>query len=73
MAATADERFHTFEDSTGAVSEVGERIITLVDGRRTVADIVEVIRQEFEVEEDVAAADIAGFIELLVEKHVLVV
>ena len=73
MAATADERFHTFEDADGTISEVGERIIALVDGRRTVADIAEVVGQEFEVEQDAALADTVDFIGLLVEKNVLVV
>src|SRR6476661_1542488 len=40
LAASPDERLHTFEDGVGAPSEVGGRIVTLADGPRTVRDIV---------------------------------
>ena len=73
MAATADDRLHVFEEDGGAVSEVGERIIALVDGQRTVGEIARVLTEEFEVEQDVALGDTVSFVELLVERHVLVV
>lgn len=73
MAATADDRLHTFEAPDGSVSEVGERIIELVDGARTVGEIVAVLEQEFEVSREVAEADTRQFIALLVEKRVLAV
>lgn len=70
VAATPDDQLHSFEGPEG-VSEVGERIVELIDGRRTVADIVDVLLSEFEVERGVAEADTLEFIELLVEKQVL--
>jgi pyrroloquinoline quinone biosynthesis protein D len=71
MAAGPDELLHTFEDAQGQVSPVAERILELVDGRRTVADIVAVLCDEFEVEPEVCREDTAGFVKLLVEKKVL--
>jgi pyrroloquinoline quinone biosynthesis protein D len=73
MAATPDEKLHTFEGEDGAVSEVGERIVELVDGRRSVGDIVERLVEEFEVSRELAVADTLAFIGLLVQKQVLVV
>lgn len=71
VAATPDEQLHSFEGPDGAVSEVGERIVELVDGRRTVGDIVAVLTAEFEVSDEVAAADALEFIALLVARQVL--
>lgn len=73
MAATPDDRLHTFEGPDGAVSEVGERIVELVDGQRTVGDIVQVLVDEFEVSRELAESDTVQFIGLLVQKQVLVV
>jgi Coenzyme PQQ synthesis protein D (PqqD) len=74
MAATADEGsrtlLHTFEGPDG-VSEVGERIVELVDGKRSVGEIVNVLLQEFEVTRGVAEADALEFIGLLAKKQVL--
>jgi pyrroloquinoline quinone biosynthesis protein D len=72
MAAGPDEYLHTFEDARGHVSEVAERILELVDGRRTVADIVAVLCDEFEVEPEDCRQDTVAFVRLLVEKKVLV-
>jgi hypothetical protein len=72
MAATLDDMLHTFEEPAGAVSEVGERIIELVDGKRTVADIVTVVVEEFEVSREECEADTLAFVGVLVEKKVLV-
>ena len=72
MAATLDARLHTFEGPEG-VSEVGERIVELVDGNRSVGVIAEVLVEEFEVERAVAEADTVGFIRELVQKRVLTV
>lgn len=71
MAATVDDRLHTFEDGEG-VSEVGERIIELIDGKRSVGEIVAVLVGEFEVPREVCEADALRFIGDLVEKQVLV-
>ncbi|WP_224364291.1 PqqD family protein [Hyalangium versicolor] len=72
MAAGPDDFMHRFEDEQGQVSAVAERIVELVDGRRTVADIVTVLCQEFEVEPEVCREDTLSFVRLLVEKKVLV-
>jgi hypothetical protein len=72
LAAGPDDFLHTFEEAPGQVSQVAERILELVDGRRTVADIVAVLCEEFEVEPAVCGEDTAGFVKLLVEKKVLV-
>jgi hypothetical protein len=69
-AASPDGGWHTFEDSQG-VSEVGERIMDLVDGVRTVSDIISVLCEEFDVEQDVCATETVKFVALLVEKQVL--
>lgn len=71
MAATLDARLHTFEGPDG-VSEVGERIVELVDGVRAVGDIAAVLVEEFEVSSEVAQADTVDFVRQLVERHVLV-
>jgi pyrroloquinoline quinone biosynthesis protein D len=72
LAASPGEFLHTFEEAPGQVSEVAERILELVDGRRTVADIVALLCEEFEVEPEVCREDTVAFVSLLVEKKVLV-
>jgi pyrroloquinoline quinone biosynthesis protein D len=69
-AASPDGRWHTFEDE-GEVSEVGERIMDLVDGRRTVGGIVDMLCDEFEVERHSCERETLAFVNLLVEKRVL--
>ncbi|WP_224249022.1 PqqD family protein [Hyalangium gracile] len=71
-AAGPDDFMHHFEDEQRQVSEVAERIVELVDGRRTVADIVAVLCEEFEVEPEACREDTVAFVRLLVEKKVLV-
>ena len=71
-AASPDGGWHTFEDEAG-VSEVGERIMDLIDGRRSVAEIVTVLCEEFEVERATCAEETMRFVTLLVEKRVLCV
>lgn len=72
MAATADDHLHTFEEDDGQASDVGERIIELVDGVRTVDAIVTVLTDEFDVSRDICESDTREFIGLLVRKQVLV-
>lgn len=72
MVAGPDDQLHTFEDHAGAASEVAERIIELCDGHRTVAQIVDCLCSEFEVQSDACAHDTAAFVKLLVDKQVLV-
>lgn len=71
VAATPDDQLHSFEDEAGAVSEVGERIVELIDGRRSVGDIVAVLLEEFEVSRALAEADTVDFIGLLASKRVI--
>lgn len=71
VAATPDDQLHSFEDDAGVVSEVGERIVELIDGRRSVGDIVAVLLEEFEVDREVAVADTVDFVGLLAAKRVI--
>jgi pyrroloquinoline quinone biosynthesis protein D len=73
MAATPDDRLHTFEAPDGTVSEVGERIVELIDGKRTVGDIIDVLVNEFEVSRAVAESDTKHFMDVLIGRHVLTV
>lgn len=72
LAVGPDDRLHTFEDEGGVVSEVAERILELVDGRRTLGDIVAALCEEFEVEPAMCREDTVTFVRLLVDKKVLV-
>jgi pyrroloquinoline quinone biosynthesis protein D len=72
LAVSPDEHLHTFEDEDGQVSEVAEHIIGLIDGRRTVSDIVARVCEEFDVAPRVGREDTVAFLRLLVEKKVLV-
>ncbi|MFZ5468726.1 MAG: PqqD family protein [Myxococcota bacterium] len=73
MAASPDDHLHSFEDEEGAVSEVAERIVELCDGSRSLEQIVDVLCEEFEVERGVCTTDTLAFVELLVERRILVV
>jgi pyrroloquinoline quinone biosynthesis protein D len=72
LAVGPDDTLHTFEDEGGEASEVAERILELIDGCRTVGDIVAVLCEEFEVEPARCRGDTVSFVRLLVEKKVLV-
>ena len=72
LAVSPDAHLHTFEDEAGEVSEVAERIVELINGQRTVGDIVSVVCEEFEVEPEVCRRDTVAFLRQLVEKKVLV-
>ena len=72
LAVGPDDTLHTFEDEGGEVSEVAERILELVDGQRTLSDIVTALCEEFEVEPAVCREDTVSFVRLLVDKKVLV-
>jgi len=71
MAATGDDRVHSFADATGSVSEVGERIAELIDGTRTVESIVNALCEEFEVDRVMCEADTLEFVRVLVERRVV--
>ncbi len=72
LAASPDDFFHTFEDEMGQISEVGERIVELSNGSRTIAEIVNVLCQEFDVSEATCAQDAIEFIDRLSERKLLV-
>jgi hypothetical protein len=72
VATTGDAAVHAFEERDGTVSEVGERIVELVDGCRSVAEIVDVLCAEFDVGRDACTADTIRFLSLLAERKVLI-
>ena len=69
-AASPDGGWHTFEDEAG-VSEVGERIMDLIDGKRSVGDIVTLLCEEFDVDRSTCEQETLAFVSKLVEKQVL--
>ena len=73
MAATPDDRLHYFvEDGTEeSASEVGDRIVQLADGTRTVREIAAELCEEFEVDLETALKDTAEFVAELVRCGVL--
>ena len=73
MAATEDDVVHTFDSETGELSAVAERIVELSDGCKTVAEIVSILVAEFDVEKTVAERDTLDFLDVLVQKRVVVV
>ena len=72
LAASDDDVLHSFVTPAGTVSEVGERIMQLVNGHRTVSEIVAVVRSEFEVEQSVCERDTLEFLDVLIQKHLVV-
>ncbi|MGI5860971.1 MAG: PqqD family protein [Myxococcales bacterium] len=73
MAATPDDQLHYFvEDGTDEEpSEVGDRIVELSDGTRTVRQIAECLCEEFDVDLETALSDTAEFVRQLVDCKVL--
>lgn len=71
MAAGRSDLLHIFEDDAGERSEVGERVVELSDGQRTVEGIVEALCEEFEVEQERCRVDVLGFVEKLVSLEIL--
>lgn len=72
LAVTPDDKLHSFEDAAGERSEVAERIVELSDGVRTVRDIVDVLMTEFEVDRATCERDAEAFVQLLLDRKVLV-
>lgn len=72
VVATADDRLHSFDRADGTVSEEGERIFGLVDGRRTVGEIVTELIQEFEVSAVECERQTVSFVAGLIDRHILV-
>lgn len=50
------------------LNAVGSRVWDLIDGRRTVDDIVDLVVAEFDVTRPQAAADVGAFVRELVDK-----
>jgi pyrroloquinoline quinone biosynthesis protein D len=71
VAATPDDALHYFAEEGGEISEVASRIISLIDGQRTVGQIVDALCAEFEVQPEECEREVERFVELLVEKQVL--
>jgi len=72
LAAGPDDVLHAFEEPSGDASPVAERIVELSDGTRTLAQIVDVLCDEFDVAREACAADTLEFVKLLVQRKVLV-
>lgn len=72
MATSEDAAVHSFEEGDGTVSEVAERIVELVDGSRTVEQIVDALCDEFEVGREACTADTLAFLRVLAERKVLI-
>ncbi len=72
LAAGPGEKLHIFEDNEGQPSPVAERILDLVDGKRSIRDIAYALHLEFEVDLEVCARDTAEFIQKLVGQRLLV-
>jgi hypothetical protein len=50
------------------LNDVGSRVWDLIDGQRTVEDIIDVIVEEFDVSRDQAVADLDAFTRELLDK-----
>jgi pyrroloquinoline quinone biosynthesis protein D len=72
LAVGPADLLHIFEDEEAQVSEVGERIVELADGRRTVAQIVDALCSEFDVELERCKTDTVEFLKLLVQRQLMV-
>ena len=78
LAAGPGEMLHVFvegpeeQGGEGQPSLVAERILALVDGKRSVAEIAQTLCAEFEVDLETCAQDTAEFVRLLVDRKLLV-
>jgi hypothetical protein len=54
-----------------AFNEVGGRVWELIDGERTLEEMIAVIADEYDVEPRVAEADVVEFVEILVAKGIV--
>ena len=50
------------------LNEVGARIWSLIDGKRSIKEIVDVITQEYQVSAEIAEKDTLSFIDELISK-----
>jgi pyrroloquinoline quinone biosynthesis protein D len=69
-----DDVFYVMHPDTSELhnfNEVATRVWELVDGQRTVAEIVAVITDEYEVEPAEAESDILAFLDQLLQKDLI--
>jgi hypothetical protein len=71
IASTA-QGTHSFTEPDGSESEVAVKMIQSVDGKRSIADIAELVTNYFEVSLDVAQTDALRFMGILIQKNILV-
>ncbi len=71
VAATADEHLHSFEHSDGTVSGVAERILSLIDGHRSVRQLIAVLVEEYDAPHETVQQDALRFIQLLADRAVV--
>jgi hypothetical protein len=72
MVATPDDRLHYFVSEGGEEpSDVGDRILELADGTRTVREIAEMVCAEYEVEPETALKDTLELVSELLRNGVL--
>ena len=73
LAAGPGEMLHVFvEEGEGEPSLVAERILSLIDGKRSVAEIARTLCAEFEVDLETCTRDTAEFVRRLVDQRLLV-
>lgn len=72
LAAGPGDVLHSFEDDRGEVSAVGERIVELSDGSRTIEEVVAALCDEFDVPREICLQDTEKFIRLLMVREVLI-
>jgi len=73
MIATPDDQLVSFQaEHSDEPGEVGERIVELCDGRRTIRDISVALSAEFDVDCETALHDTLQLVQQLVESKVLV-
>jgi pyrroloquinoline quinone biosynthesis protein D len=73
-ARRIDDVFYVMHPDTSELhnfNEVATRVWELIDGQRTVADIVAVITSEYQVEPAVAEADILALLDELLQKDLI--
>ncbi len=54
------------------LNEVGTLVWQLVDGKRTVRDICDLVAQEYEISEAEAASDVKSFLQELNQRDILI-
>jgi len=73
-ARKIDDLFYVMHPVTSELhnfNDVGTRIWELIDGEHTVADIVQVLTAEYEVDKGTAQADVLEFLGVLQEKDLI--